>query len=85
MGKINNLRRHCSSHKALKMGKTLHPDKKMSKRGGGLKDKLIKKRAKPVRKVAKKKTRWTSDAPVVCDWCHTKFSRLVLDFDATWF
>ena len=83
MGKINNLRRHCNSLKPLRMVKTLHPDKKMSRRVDGLKERMIKKRSKPAKKVARKKAKWTSDAPVVCDWCNTRFSRWAFVFDAT--
>ncbi len=75
MGKINNLRRHCNSLKPLRMVKTLHPDVKRSRKVDGLKERLIKKRPKPAKKVARKKAKWTSDAPVWCDWCKTKFSR----------
>ena len=79
MGKVkqHNLRRHSNSLKLLKMVKKMAPDVKKSKRVDGLKEKLIKKRPKPTKKVAKKKKKagWTSDARVTCEWCKQSFSR----------
>ena len=78
MGKVkqHNLRRHSNSLKPLKMVKKMTPDVKKSRRVDGLKEKLIKKRPKPAKKVVKKKkARWTSDAPVICEWCKKSFSR----------
>ena len=76
MGKVkqHNLRRHTVSLKPFKMVKKMTPDKK-SRLVDGLKEKLIKKRPKPAKKVVKKKARWTSDAPVICKWCKKVFSR----------
>ena len=78
MGKVkqHNLRRHSNSLKPLKMVKKVTPDVKKSRSVDGLKEKLIKKRPKPTKKVAKKKKAgWTSDARVTCEWCKQSFSR----------
>ena len=78
MGKVkqHNLRRHSNSLKPLKMVKQVTPDNsKKSRRVEGIKEKMIKKRPKSARKVKKKKSGWTSDTRVDCDWCKKSFSR----------
>jgi len=77
MGKVkqHNLRRHSNSLRPLKMVKKVTPeDSKKSRRVEGIKEKMIKKRPKSARKV-KKKSGWTSDTRVDCDWCKKSFSR----------
>ena len=72
MGKIrHNLRLHSQSLKPIKMVKKL-PDPKRSKLAAGLKNKM--KRPK-IKKSAKRKAGWTSEAPVSCEWCPGSFSR----------
>jgi len=77
MGKVkqHNLKRHSNSLKPIKMVKQVTPDSKKSRRVEGIKEKMIKKRPKSARKVKKKKSGWTSDTRVDCDWCKKSFSR----------
>ena len=77
MGKIrHNLRLHSQSLKPIKMVKKLpDPTKiKKSKLAAGLKNKM--KRPK-IKKSAKKKAGWTSEAEVSCEWCPGTYSRWV--------
>jgi len=74
MGKIrHNLRLHSQSLKPIKMVKKL-PDPKRSKLAAGLKNKMKRPKIK-IKKSAKRKAGWTSEAEVSCEWCPGSFSR----------
>ena len=75
MGKVkqHNLRRHSNTLRSLKMVKKGTPDSKKSRRVEGIKEKMIKKKPKSVRK--KRRGGWASDARVDCEWCDKSFCR----------
>ena len=74
MGKVkHNLRQYSNTLCPLKMVKKGTPDSKKSRRVEGIKEKMIKKKPKSVRK--KRRGGWASDARVDCEWCDNSFCR----------
>ena len=75
MGKIkHNLRQYSNTLRPLKMVKKGTPDSKKSRRVEGIKEKMIKKKPKSARKT-KRRSGWTSDSRVDCEWCNKSFCR----------